>query len=239
MLGMEGRSRVRCGGAPSDLEGPWLGLLGLWAEAPGCWCQGPQSRGSGSWEALRASFLDGTGTGQRQWPPPFSAFPPPYFGVSGRKFYANKSLILSVASYFCRVAHLGCSFSTFSIFKHRFCVGHESLCRVALETPSWAPAEHLPAGGRGAFFPQGASEQQDRREGTGPTHSLHPPPPGRCLPPEPRKGKPWPCASVMSETALSQGTLTLIPTPVFRGPGTSPLTPASAFGDSQDQPQVQ
>lgn len=111
-----------------------------WAEALGRWSQGPHSGALVPWEALRAPPLDGRGTGQSEQSPPFSASPPPYFGVSGRKFCANKSLVLSVPSYFCRVAYFCCSFSTFSIFKHRFCTGHESQCHVALGKLSWVLA---------------------------------------------------------------------------------------------------
>lgn len=93
---------------------------------------------------LQSSCSDGLGTilmaqGQ-ELPPLFSASPPPYFGVSGRKFYANKSLVSSVSSYFCLGAYFCGSFSTFSIFRHRFCTGHESRCHVAVEKLSWVLA---------------------------------------------------------------------------------------------------
>lgn len=84
--------------------------------------------------------------------------------------------------------------------------------------------EHLPAGGRMLSPPREpqVSEHQDWKEGTGPTHSLHPPLLGYCLPPGPSEGEPWERASAVLEGAVPRSTLV--------------LSAASAFGRSWDHP---
>lgn len=90
--------------------------------------------------SLSSQFLFAQRTGQSKQATLFSASPSLYFGVSGRKFCANKSLLSSACAYFCLVAYFCSSFLTFSVFKHRFCTGHESCCHVAMETLSGALA---------------------------------------------------------------------------------------------------
>lgn len=105
------------------------------------WVLGPHSWGS-CLRRKKLAGLDSDGTGNQAEGPAasFSASPSPYFGVSGRKFCANKSLLSSACAYFCRVAYFCSSFLTFSVFKHRFCTGHESCCHVAMATLSGALA---------------------------------------------------------------------------------------------------
>ena len=115
-------------------EHSWPGFCTQQAGALGPW-------GSGLMRSLSSQFLFAQRTGQSKQATLFSASPSLYFGVSGRKFCANKSLLSSACAYFCLVAYFCSSFLTFSVFKHRFCTGHESCCHVAMEmSGALAPA---------------------------------------------------------------------------------------------------
>lgn len=152
--------------------------------------------------------------------------PSPYFGVSGRKFCANKSLLSSACAYFCLIAYFCSSFLTFSVFKHRFCTGRESCCHVAMETLSGVLAPASPAGWRTLSLPHEAqmSERQDRREGAGPRAHTVPSSPAT-VPLLSPSGASDGSMLMQSQRVLSPGSLSL-PTwgLVFGGPRTTPTS---------------